>query len=182
MMELVIWAMGLGLSAGGLVWLTFLNAYALHTILAAATALAIAAIAIRRAMRAEAEGLSEVARASLHASHMGAVWAWGAVAITLTYLTVLDWKEWWQFALAFAAGAAVAFGFAHRLRQAGGERLLGAARLLAGVQLAGMVATVIGLIADRKMDFEWVDWAGNNVFFFGAMALGVISLEALRKG
>ncbi len=183
MSELWIWVAGLAMSVIALVWLAFLNAYGLHTIVAAATALTIAAIALRRAYVARNRGASEAAIARLEAYHMGAIWSWGAVSLTATYLMVLAWKEWWQFALAFGAAAALAFYLAVRLGKepSGTEKLLGAARWLTRVQLAGMALVVVGLIADRKMDFEWVDWAGNNIFFFGALALGVISLDALKS-
>ena len=49
--------------------------------------------------------------------------------------------------------------------------------------LAGMVVTMLGLIIDGKMtrflDPRHGDWAANNFFFFGAMALAAISLNAL---
>jgi nitric oxide reductase large subunit len=63
--------------------------------------------------------------------------------------------------------------------------LLNLARILAIVQLAGMLAIMVGLLIDGKMQ-RFVgakvhsDWAANNVFFFGAMALALISWMAIK--
>jgi hypothetical protein len=52
-------------------------------------------------------------------------------------------------------------------------------------QLAGMILVVVGLLIDGKMvrflDPRYTDWAANNVFFFGALALAAISGHALKQ-
>jgi hypothetical protein len=63
------------------------------------------------------------------------------------------------------------------------------------VQLVGAVAAMAGLILDGKLPFlpglpslieghyrvGAKDWAANDVFFFGAAALAIISAVALRS-
>jgi len=102
---------------------------------------------------------------------------------------VLVWKEWWHFVLAFAVAAGLSFYFASTLKKdalAGkeDETMLKLARYLAMVQLAGMVITMVGLIIDGKMvrflTLRFTDWAANNVFFFGALGIALISAYALR--
>jgi hypothetical protein len=49
-----------------------------------------------------------------------------------------------------------------------------------------MIAVVVGLLIDGKMTRFLVprygDWAANNIFFFGALAIGAISAYALKVG
>src|SRR5262249_49311914 len=62
--------------------------------------------------------------------------------------------------------------------------LLRRARYAAIVQLAGMVITMAGLIIDGKMTrfftLRFTDWAANNIFFFGALSIALISRYPLR--
>jgi hypothetical protein len=115
------------------------------------------------------------------------IWSWGALALAVTYGTqVLVWKEWWRFCIGFGAAAGLCWLFSFTLdsdAEKGGEAdaaMLRLARYVAMVQLFGMVVTMLGLVIDGKMirflNPRFTDWAANNVFFFGAMAL------ALRRG
>jgi hypothetical protein len=63
------------------------------------------------------------------------------------------------------------------------ETMLKLARYLTIGQLVGMLITMIGLVIDDKMprDPQEPDWAANNIFFFGAAALALISANALRS-
>lgn len=161
-----------------------------HAAISAATALFMAGVAIRqcRALLAKAASASEIA--SSNAWYMGVIWAWGMLALVAIYGTgVLIWKEWWHFVLAFAVAAGLSFYFASTLKKdalAGkeDETMLKLARYLAMVQLAGMVITMVGLIIDGKMvrflTLRFTDWAANNVFFFGALGIALISAYALR--
>jgi hypothetical protein len=58
------------------------------------------------------------------------------------------------------------------------------ARFLAILQLVGMIVVMLGLLIDGKMvrflNPRHTDWAANNIFFFGALALAVISGYGLK--
>ncbi len=161
-----------------------------HAAIAAATALIVAGVAVRqcRILLAKAASASEIA--SSNAWYMGIIWGWGALALIATYTTgVLVWKEWWQFVLAFAFAALLSLYFASALKKdtlAGkeDETMLRIARYLAIVQLVGMGITMLGLIIDGKMvrflTLRFTDWAANNIFFFGALGIALISAYALR--
>lgn len=161
-----------------------------HAAIAAATALIVAGFAVRqcRSLLAKTASASEVA--SSNAWYMGVIWGWGMLALVATYGTgVLVWNEWWHFVLAFAVAAVLSLYFANALKKdalAGkeDETMLKLARYLAIVQLAGMVITMLGLIIDGKMvrfmTLRFTDWAANNVFFFGALGIALISAYALR--
>lgn len=161
-----------------------------HAGIAAATALIVAGFAVRqcRVLLAKAASASEIA--SSNAWYMGVIWGWGTLALIATYGTgVLVWNEWWHFVLAFAVAAGLSLYFANALKKDAlvgkeDDTMLRIARYLAIVQLVGMVITMLGLIIDGKMvrfmTLRFTDWAANNVFFFGALGIAVISAYALR--
>jgi hypothetical protein len=102
---------------------------------------------------------------------------------------VLVWREWWQFFLGAGAASGVCLFFSAVLdkdaRQGReDETMLKLGRTLAIVQLVGMLIAVLGLLIDGKMtrflNPRYTDWAANNVFFFGALAVAAISANALR--
>ncbi|MCL4768504.1 MAG: hypothetical protein KJZ80_19985 [Hyphomicrobiaceae bacterium] len=165
-------------------------AYA-HAAVAAATALLVAGVAVRQCRRLLDKGGSAIEVASSNAWYMGVVWSWGMLALVATYGTgVLAWKEWWHFVLAFGAAAGLSLYFAAALKRGArsgkeDESMLRLARYLAIVQLVGMAATMLGLVVDGKMvrflTPRFTDWAANNVFFFGALGIAVISAYALRN-
>lgn len=164
-------------------------AYA-HMFIAAAVCLSFALIAIRDTGRLVDNGASRAAVSASAARHMGFVWAWGALGLLISYgFGVVDWHEWWHFFLAFAVAGGAALFFATLLQRdadAGktDEAILKVSRYLAYIQLFGMVVVVLGLLIDGKMTRFLVprhgDWAANNIFFFGAVAIGAISAYAIK--
>jgi hypothetical protein len=193
---MILGLLGLALSTAALVACAALRAQSLemayvHAAVSALTAILIAVFAIRqcRAMLDAQASSSEVAASN--ARYMGLVWSWGALALIGTYASgVLVWKEWWHFAIAFVCAAGLSLWFSATLKKdadTGREdaALLRLARYIAIIQLVGMIAAVVGLIIDGKMRRfalpRYTDWAANNVFFFGAIAVALISGYALRN-
>lgn len=184
-------------------WLFSLAATVCATVLAAAAeqpALQMAAvaviciaftlIAIRDHQKLRNTGAPMSAIASSTARYLALVWAWAAFAILITYLFVMDkhWAEWWQFFIGFLFAAVATIGFAvllDRDRSAGRDdaMLVKMGRLLLQFQVIGMAAGVISLFVDHKFPraATHADWAGCNIFFFGALAIAAISLDALRS-
>ena len=193
---MIIWALGiagsvalLAISAGGR-GLDLRMAY-VHMAIAAFVSIFIALTAIReaRALHAQNASRSEIAASS--ARFMGLVWTWGALALVVTYGSgILSWHEWWQFFLAFFVAAGLCLFFSATLKKDADikkddETMLKLGHYLAVFQLIGMTIVIAGLLLDGKMTrFSaprpgWEDWAANNIFFFGAVALVAISLVAL---
>jgi hypothetical protein len=146
---------------------------------------AIVALWERRRLVSADAGKAGVAAGT--AVSMSLVWAWAALSLLLTYVLVLSWHEWWQYVLGAGVIAALCLLFASMMaRDAAAGRedqtLLSLARYLTVGQLVGMVAAMIGLVLDDKMPRSPAepDWAANTIFFFGAAALAVISLNGLR--
>ncbi len=165
-----------------------------HMALSAIMALVFASLSYRENSKAAATGENTAYVGALNARYMGLVWTWGALVLFATYgpvaSSVLQWKEWWQFLGASAAFAILCFVFSALLHKesdaASGSdsKLLNGSRLLAKLQLGGMIVAMLGLLIDGKMvrylTPRYTDWAANNVFFFGAMALAIISDIAIR--
>ena len=121
---------------------------------------------------------------------MGLVWIWGALSLFVTYFFILTWKEWLVFTGAFAAVGILCLLFAAALdndEQKGrkDQTMLSLARYLSIGQIIGMVLAMVGLVIDGKFPVTvkanagWQDWAANNIFFFGALAIAIITANAL---
>lgn len=184
-------------------WLFALLAAVIATILAAAAgqpmlqmaavaavAIAISLLAVRDHQKLKDSGAPASAVASSSARYFALIWAWGALAILITYLFIIEqrWPEWWQFFLGFAFAALASLGFGFMLdrdRASGNDdlTLVKFGRILVKVQVVGMAAGVISLFIDGKFPRPetYADWAGCNIFFFGALAIAAISLDALRS-
>lgn len=164
--------------------------YSLHLAVTAIVSLGIAIAAVR-AQRREAGGTgSRAALAASTARYVGLVWIWAASALLVTYEVLLTWRESWTFVIGLAIVGAVCLLLAILFdRDAKTKKedasILGLARTLNVLQVVGMLIAVIGLIADSKFGPSAVgtarpDWAANNIFFFGAIAVALIGAHALK--
>lgn len=190
MLSLGGWFFGLVVAACATVLTAGLVDPKLHIGACAIVALAITLLAIRDHQQLINGGAPTGAIASSTARYLGLVWAWGALSVFVTYLFVLEkvWSEWWQFFIGFAFAAIASIAFSNLLdrdRAAGRSDpvLVKVGRILIKVQLIGMVVGIISLFVDHKFprDVSYADWAGNNILFFGALAIAAISLDALRS-
>ncbi len=163
-----------------------------HMIIAGVAGLVFAILAVVDEGNRRASSASETLVAAYNARNMGLVWVWGAIGLLITYLFFLGWHEWLTFFLVFAIVGAVCLLFSNMLMRdakAGtdDETITKLARYMTIAQLVGMIITMVGLIIDGKMvryqnvRAGWEDWAANNIFFFGAMALAIISANALYR-
>jgi len=189
---LMLWVFGLLGSIAMLVVMADSKSYVPHLVLGLLVAVLVTVAAYRKnQLELSKRVLSPSKLASINAGYMTMLWAWGGLAIAATYLLLpelheLNWwrKEWWQFVLGFGGAAIMSGVFAYKLNNdvsdAGAETTLSRySRYLAIGQLIGTVATMIGLIVDGKMDFGWVDWSANNIFFAGAAGLAALSWIAI---
>jgi len=197
MTAMFIWMLGIAVSVAALVVSAAARWHYVHMAVSAIVALSIAAAAVREIRQSVAAAAGQGMIASIAARHMGLVWSWGAIVLLITYLFILQWKEWWQFFIAFLVAAGLCLFFAATLRgdsEKGSDDpgMLSLARYLVLAQAIGTVITIVGLgVFDGKafrlggkllrfLDPRHSDWAANNVFFFGAIALAVISIVAIR--
>ena len=163
-----------------------------HMGVSALVAITFAMIAVREGRQMIAERASDVELSAAMARFMGLVWSWGALALVITYATgIVTWVEWPGFFVAFLVAAGLSFFVSFRLRsedrKGSTDGMMRISRYLAWFQLVGMVIVMAGLLIDGKMarflevqSPGWQDWAANNYFFFGALALSAISLYAIR--
>ena len=192
MPALMVWAIGLMGSVALLVVLASINSHVPHLAVAALVALLVAYAAYRKnRLELSRRRLSPSKLASVNAIYMSLLWAWGGVTIAATYLMLPElqehnwWRsEWWQFAAGFGGAAVLSAIFAYLLNNdtsppGDQSTLTRSSRYLAIGQLIATLATMLGLIIDGKMDFGWIDWSANNIFFSGAAGLAILSWIAL---
>lgn len=162
----------------------------LHMAASGLVSLVFAGVAIREHNALTAASAPQSAIGSSTARHIGLVWAWGALGIFVTYAFILQerWPEWWHFFLGFAIAAAASIIFSNMLdrdTEAGrvDEAILKIGRALIIAQLIGVIVAVISMFVDGKFPraASYPDWAGCNIFFFGAVAIAAISINALRS-
>ncbi len=188
--SILVWLVFLIISLSAIVLVAWRKDPHLHAIVASIIGFVWAGLGIAQNWSTRNAGANEFRVASETAQQMGFVWGWGAAALFLTYAFVIQWKEWITFVSAAAVVAVVCLAFSAILRRDGekdssDKTMLNLAWYLTVGQLVGMLAAVIGLVVDGKIPAQlkthqaWQDWAANNIFFFGALALVGISANAL---
>jgi hypothetical protein len=190
MLSLTGWLFSLSAAICATVLAAAANQPSLQMAAVAAVCIAITLIAIRDHQKLKENGAPTSAIASSTERYLALVWAWAALTLLVTYLFIVEkhWPEWWQFFIGFSFAAIASLAFSLMLdrdRAAGRDDavLTKAGRVLVQAQLIGMVAGIISLFVDNKFprSATHADWAGCNIFFFGALAIAAISLDALRS-
>lgn len=192
---MIFWMLSIAVSVAVLVLSAAMRAQAgvqmayAHMAITAAISIAFALMYIRETEMMRSSGAKEGEIAANTSRYMGLVWAWGALALSVTYGTgILIWKEWWHFFSGFFLAAGLCLFLSATLKKDVAEgkedhTLMKIGRYLAIFQLVAMLVTMLGLWLDGKMTRFLVprhtDWAANNVFFFGALAIAAISAYAL---
>jgi hypothetical protein len=188
MTSIATWMVALTLSLCAIILTAAANAPHLHMVASGAISMLFAGIAIADHTRLINAGASKSEVASSTAQHTGLIWTWGALSILVTYAFILEskWPEWWHFFLGFLVAGAACMIFAGMLtRDAESGRVddsvMNLGRILVLLQLIGMIAAIISIFIDGKFPraVTYADWAGCNIFFFGAVAIAVISANAL---
>lgn len=189
MSSMTAWLIALAISICVVILAAGLGRNDVHMLAAGLVSVAFALTAIRENKKLQDQSASASAIGSATARNLGLVWAWGALAILVTYLFVLErhWPEWWQFFAGFALAAAASVVFSNMLdRDARTGKvdagILKVGRTLIAIQLAGVIAALVSMFVDGKFPrpVTYADWAGCNIFFFGALAVIAISIDALR--
>ncbi len=192
-MSQVIWMLGIGFSIAAMIVAAATKAYYIHMAIAAAVSIFVA-LASFQEHREPATRADIALQASSCFRHIGLIWSWAALSLLATYTFILSWREWFAFFLGFFVLAGLCLFISATLRKdaEAGASDIGMAKIAYGLSLFFMFAMVIvmgGLVIDGKMwrftkeagqRVGWQDWAANNVFFFGAMAVAAISWNAFR--
>lgn len=186
--SLITWMLALTLALCAIILTAAYNAPQLHMFASGAISLLFALMAVADHNRLVASGATKSEIGASTAHHTGLIWTWGALSILVTYAFILEnrWPEWWHFFLGFlVAGAAcmIFSGMLSRDAESGhvDDSVISLGRLLVILQLIGMIAAIISIFIDGKFprSIAYADWAGCNVFFFGALAIAAISANAL---
>ncbi|MEQ1669472.1 MAG: hypothetical protein ABL893_01300 [Hyphomicrobium sp.] len=190
MSSLTAWMIALTLSICAIILTAAINNPAMHMLASGVVSVVFALTAIREHNALRASGASKSEIGSSTARNTGLVWAWGGVGIFVTYMFILPhrWPEWWQFFLGFSLAAVASIVFSNMLQRdtdAGrvDEPVMKVGRILVMLQLGGVLAGLASMLIDGKFPraITYPDWAGCNIFFFGALAIAAISLNALSQ-
>lgn len=113
-------------------------------------------------------------------------YAWCGTALQAVYITPvtgLRWQHSWQYGLALALMAVITFAYAgwagQRRTASARNRALAAAPLLAFIQSLLAAGVAAFLIVSGKLMTRRMDWAANQVFLFGSLAVLVVVLMSL---
>lgn len=195
MSSMVIWVLGIGLSVAALVLAAAQKLFFVHMGIAALVSVLVAVASFNETRAAEGDPARAGRGIEISLRHMGLVWTWGALALVVTYaFNILSWREWWQFFIAFSVLAGLSLFLSMTLRKdadagTSDDMLIKVARGFSIFILVAMLITMVGLLIDGKMwRFTTIagmrrgsqDWAANNIFFFGALALAAIGWNAIR--
>ncbi len=189
MASLVIWMTAFTIGTCVTVLSAATGNHGLHLGVTALVTLSIAIVAVQTHRQQMAQNATRSALAATTSRYIGLVWIWAACAILVTYEFILTWRETWQFVIGLTIIGALCIGLAimfDRDAETGkeDETMLSLGRTLNLLQMFGMLMAVIGLVADNKFTMTALgpvrsDWAANNIFFFGAIAVALIGAHAL---
>jgi len=189
------WVLGIVLSVAVLVVIASMQKFYLHMAVAAIVGILMAFVAVAEIRKVRSASATSEAATAVAMQHMGLVWAWGSLGLLATYAPgILTWREWLSFFTGFVLLAGLTLFLAATLRRdlekgASDPMLAKVARGFSLFILVAMIITMVGLLIDGKMwRFTTVpgqrpgsqDWGANNFFFFGALALSIISANIVK--
>lgn len=183
-------AFALVASLPALWWTAQSSNHPLHVMIAAVAAVVSIIAGFLIGPRERAAGLEPARRtAARHALLVGMVYLWGSAGILVSYyLTDLAWYHTYQYAAYLAVPGAVSLAvFRRHLRPASDDvirRDLDRGRRMAWLQLAAMLVILAYMVlteeASKGLVGDEPNWAAVDLFFCGAIALGIISIIAAR--
>jgi hypothetical protein len=188
MATIAVWMLALTLSLCMSILTAAQGWTGLHLGVTAMVMLTIAIVGVQLHRNLMKGGESRSMLAASTARHIGLVWIFGGISLITTYKFILVWREWWVFSLGLLVIGGMCLLLAMMFERDAGagredETMLSLARNLNLLQMVGMLLAVIGLVADKKfglvINAAKSDWAANNIFFFGAIAVACIGAHAL---
>ena len=190
MLAMLIWVIGFAFSISVLALTAGGNAQSLHLTICAVIALAIAFSAAIEIGKAQSVGQSRSIIAAAVARYMGLLWAWSAVAISVTYALVLSWVNWLPIFLILMLGSSTCLFVARILdreavAKAPDQRIINLVRFVAWSKFGATCLAIGGLLAAGKLGPDGFGgqsrWAAMNILLCTAIGLAVISGYALMS-
>lgn len=157
-----------------------------NLLVAALVSIAMALLALRDTRQLLKGGASDMIVAGSLMRFMGLIWAWAALAISVTYGPgFLSWSSWWQYFIGFVLLSGLCLFVSRLLCEAEGpdEKLLKTAQYIGGATLFAMVTSIAVFGTNRLAavpTLEADSWAATNVLLFGAIALAAVSSYLLK--
>lgn len=190
--NIISWlVLALVLSVVGMAFTTQANLKLAHILMAGAAAGGLMQVSLvvnlpywRSVAGSEGSNDAKVDAARRNARLIAIVYLWGAVTlIAIYYLTKLNWYHAWQYAAGMALISAGIFAYVHVLaRQGSVLRQPLALQLVEALTALQVIAAAGGLgflLGTGKLMTRKDDWAANDVFLMGGLAIIVLSVHAL---
>ena len=190
MTSLTAWMISLTLGLCAVILTAAVGQPTWHLLATGLISVVFAMMAIRENHALIAQGATKNVIAASTARYIGLIWTWGAIGLLVIYSLIFEgrWAEWWQFFIAFlfaAVGCIIYANMLTRDAEAGKEdaAVIKLGRILVMALLVGMVIAIASLFIDGKFprDVSHPDWAACNIFFFGALAVAAICINALMS-
>jgi hypothetical protein len=182
MSQMVFWMLGVAFSAGAMSFMVALEYHLATFALAAIVATFISVSAVR-----DFHGAAETVpaqRAAILIRHMGMLWCWAAMSLTLIYAFLLEWTAWRGVFIVLVLGSGLCLFIANVLvrdadEDAHDNRMLGIVDKIAKVQFGATCVAIGGLIAFGKLSPDAfggdTKWAAVNILLCMGMALAGLS-------
>lgn len=161
-----------------------------HMAIAASVAIIFALVSFRDTRKLIQSGAPRPAVCAMSARCMSLIWAWGALALAITYGTgILRWPNWQLFfVVAISAACLCTFvSFTLRADVKRGHhdtKLVKIGGCLACFQLFAMIAIIATLAVRGGSALHSVraeeSWAAYQIFLFGALGLAAVSAHAIK--
>lgn len=174
-----------GVVGGSMSWQVWLPAAGLATFVASVAAVALRIneqdLALQTGIGARLSAMQRNARL------LAITYAWGALAMAMSYatrITGLRWQHGWQYALAMALIAWLCFVYAIQIWRSRGDARRQAQLQAIGIPLAvSQLALGVGglavILATGKLMTRRGDWVANQIFAAGALTISMLSVVAL---
>lgn len=172
------------LSSGAMWWAASHGARGLSS----AASLTFVLLAVATGLWINAQALAEPGRESRAQYHMlrrntrltALVYAWGATAMLAIYtLSELKWRHGWQYGSAMALIAGGLLWYVHALGKPGSslasDNSLARVGSLTVLHGTAAVGGLIFLIGSGKLATPKSDWAANDVFLAGGVAIAILA-------
>lgn len=198
MTVIIAWVVGVGVNVSLLALLAWTQSYYLHLIIAAAIPTAIAQSLYNPPPGLGPTAADPASKAADGLRHMAGLWSWGALALIVIYASsILTWREYGRFVIVFTMLASACLVLATQVvkaedKPAENATLLNGIRIGAIVSCVGLAIVAVGLLIHDGRAFRlggkvingqlpvtqregWQDWAGNQIFFYGALCVSALA-------
>lgn len=185
MVSVFIWIVTMAIAISTLALAAAAEAHGLHVAVTSLISLCLVVIATNENQRPIESASDAFAVVNSNTRFMGAIWAFSAGAIAVTYGSILQWAPWQLYVLGLSGIAVLCLCSANLMANDRASADLYSsirmARLLSIVQLVAAAAAIASFWWSGRIFAGGGDWAANNILLFTALSIAVLSIISLRS-